>query len=38
MAVQVEGDCVGRVHLLATGGTIASRQGPDGLAAVTPAA
>jgi L-asparaginase len=27
-----------RVHLLATGGTIASRQGPDGLAAVTPAA
>ncbi|SNR25237.1 asparaginase [Blastococcus mobilis] len=26
-----------RVHLLATGGTIASRQGPDGLAAVTPA-
>ncbi len=29
---------MGRVHLLATGGTIASRQGPDGLAAVTPAA
>jgi L-asparaginase len=29
---------VGRVHLIATGGTIASRQGPDGLAAVTPAA
>ncbi|MDK3257542.1 asparaginase [Blastococcus capsensis] len=27
-----------RVHLLATGGTIASRQGPGGLAAVTPAA
>ena len=27
-----------RVHLLATGGTIASRRGPDGLAAVTPAA
>ncbi|MCZ2805570.1 asparaginase [Modestobacter sp. VKM Ac-2983] len=27
-----------RVHLLATGGTIASRQGPDGLAAITPAA
>ncbi|MGY1717607.1 asparaginase [Blastococcus sp. SYSU DS0552] len=27
-----------RVHLLATGGTIASRQGPEGLAAVTPAA
>ncbi len=29
---------MGRVHLLATGGTIASRHGPDGLAAVTPAA
>ncbi|MCZ2811728.1 asparaginase [Modestobacter sp. VKM Ac-2979] len=29
---------MGRVHLLATGGTIASRQGPDGLAAVIPAA
>jgi L-asparaginase len=29
---------VARVHLLATGGTIASRHGPDGLAAVTPAA
>jgi L-asparaginase len=29
---------VGRVHLLATGGTIASRQGADGLAAATPAA
>jgi L-asparaginase len=29
---------VARVHLLATGGTIASRQGPDGLAATTPAA
>ncbi|MCZ2816145.1 asparaginase [Modestobacter sp. VKM Ac-2984] len=29
---------MGRVHLLATGGTIASRQGPHGLAAVTPAA
>lgn len=29
---------MGLVHLLATGGTIASRQGPDGLAAVTPAA
>jgi L-asparaginase len=28
---------VRRVHLLATGGTIASRQGPDGLAALTPA-
>jgi L-asparaginase len=28
---------VRRVHLLATGGTIASRHGPDGLAAVTPA-
>jgi L-asparaginase len=28
---------VRRVHLLATGGTIASREGPDGLAAVTPA-
>ncbi|WP_369134070.1 asparaginase [Modestobacter sp. I12A-02662] len=27
-----------RVHLIATGGTIASRQGPDGLSAVTPAA
>jgi L-asparaginase len=27
-----------RVHLLATGGTIASRRGPGGLAAVTPAA
>ena len=27
-----------RVHLLATGGTIASRQGPAGLASVTPAA
>ncbi len=27
-----------RVHLLATGGTIASQQGPGGLAAVTPAA
>ncbi|MCZ2860551.1 asparaginase [Blastococcus sp. VKM Ac-2987] len=26
-----------RVHLVATGGTIASRQGPDGLAATTPA-
>ncbi len=29
---------MGRVHLLATGGTIASRHGADGLAAVTPAA
>ena len=29
---------MGRVHLLATGGTIASRQGADGLAARTPAA
>jgi L-asparaginase len=29
---------VRRVHLLATGGTIASRHGPEGLAAVTPAA
>ncbi len=29
---------MGRVHLLATGGTIASRHGPDGLAALTPAA
>ena len=29
---------MGRVHLMATGGTIASRHGPDGLAAVTPAA
>ena len=29
---------MGRVHLLATGGTIASREGPDGLAARTPAA
>ncbi|CCG03985.1 asparaginase [Blastococcus saxobsidens] len=29
---------MGRVHLLATGGTIASRQGPGGLAAATPAA
>jgi L-asparaginase len=29
---------VGRVHLIATGGTIASRQGPHGLAAATPAA
>jgi L-asparaginase len=28
---------VRRVHLLATGGTIASRRGPDGLTAVTPA-
>jgi L-asparaginase len=28
---------VRRVHLLATGGTIASRHGPDGLAADTPA-
>ena len=27
-----------RVHLLATGGTIASRRGPDGLAAATPGA
>jgi L-asparaginase len=32
------GGCVRRVHLLATGGTIASRRGPDGLAAATPAA
>src|SRR4051812_22740463 len=32
-----EGGRVRRVHLLATGGTIASRRGPDGLAAVTPA-
>jgi L-asparaginase len=29
---------VRRVHLLATGGTIAGRQGPEGLAATTPAA
>jgi L-asparaginase len=29
---------VARVHLLATGGTIASRQGADGLSATTPAA
>ncbi|MDT0275445.1 asparaginase [Blastococcus goldschmidtiae] len=29
---------MGRIHLLATGGTIASRHGPDGLAALTPAA
>ncbi|TYP90430.1 asparaginase [Blastococcus xanthinilyticus] len=29
---------MGRVHLLATGGTIASRSGPDGLAATTPGA
>lgn len=29
---------MGRVHLLATGGTIASRHGPDGLAALTPGA
>jgi L-asparaginase len=38
MAVGREGDRVPRVHLLATGGTIASRHGPEGLAAVTPAA
>src|SRR3954465_14515121 len=38
MAVGREGDRVPRVHLLATGGTIASRHGPGGLAAVTPAA
>lgn len=29
---------MGRVHLLATGGTIASRHGPDGLTATTPGA
>src|SRR3954467_12711110 len=33
-----QGVRVRRVHLLATGGTIASRRGPDGLAALTPAA
>src|SRR3954453_6924802 len=33
-----EGGRVRRVHLLATGGTIASRHGPEGLAPVTPAA
>src|SRR3954465_11126981 len=38
MAVGREGDRVPRVHLLATGGTIASRHGPGGLAAATPAA